>query len=144
MGGEAALARPVPVVRTIIENSRGRVLFLRRAQTAYGDGGWCLPGGKVDYGETVEQAAKKELREETALECTAAQFLFHQDSLPSEPGSMHCINFYFECEVAGNLEMNPESSAWAWIGPEELEQYEIVFGNDDAVRRFWDTKLREE
>ena len=48
-----------------------------------------MPGGKIDYGETVEQAARKELREETALECIAARFLFHQDSLPglSHPSS---------------------------------------------------------
>ena len=139
MGGDPTLARPVPVVRTIIQNARGEVLFLRRARTAFGDGGWCLPGGKVDYGETVEQAAIKELREETTLECREARFLFHQDSLPPVPGSMHCINFYFECEVTGDLEMNPESSDWAWIGPGTLEQYDVVFRNDEAVRRFWET-----
>ena len=99
-----------------------------------------MPGGKIDYGETVEQAARKELREETALECIAARFLFHQDSLPPEPGSMHCINFYFECEVAGELVMNPESSDWAWIGPEETEQYEVVFKNDEAIRKFWEMR----
>lgn len=140
MPGDPAPVRPVPVVRTIIQNARGEVLFLRRARTAYGDGGWCLPGGKVDYGETVEQAARKELREETTLECRVARFLFHQDSLPPEPGSMHCINFYFECEVAGDLEMNPESSDWAWIGPEDLDKYEVVFRNGEAVQRFWKMK----
>lgn len=133
--------RPVPVVRVIIQNLQGEVLFLRRARTAYGDRGWCLPGGKVDYGETVEEAARKELREETKLECLEARFLFHQDSLPPEPGSMHCINFYFECKVSGELEMNPESSDWAWIGPDDLEAFEIVFRNDEGVRRYWGMRL---
>ena len=137
MGRDATLGRPVPVVRLILTDEEGRVLFLRRAETAYGDGGWCLPGGKVDYGETVEQSALKELHEETALEASNPRFLFFQDSLPTEPGSMHCINFYFECEAEGDLEMNPESSDWAWIGADDLGSYEIVFRNEEGLRRYW-------
>jgi len=136
-GNDATLARPVPVVRLIITNEEGKTLFLRRANTAHGEGGWCLPGGKVDYGETVEHSARMELREETSLEARNASFLFYQDSLPPEPGSMHCINFYFACEALGELEINPESSQWAWIGPDEIESYDIVFGNDDGLRRYW-------
>ena len=138
MAKAPAPTRPVPVVRVIIQNPRGEVLFLRRARTAYGDRGWCLPGGKIDYGETVEEAARKELREETKLDCLEARFLFYQDSLPPEPGSMHCINFYLECKVSGELEMNPESSDWAWIGPADLDDLEIVFRNDEGVRRYWE------
>ena len=137
MTSDPKLSRPVPVVRLIISDQAGKVLLLRRARTAYGEGGWCLPGGKVDYGETVEQAVSKELQEETALECENARFLFFQDSLPPEPGSMHCINFYFECSVSGPLTLNPESSEWAWIGPEELEKYDIVFRNDEALAYYW-------
>lgn len=121
----------------IIPDEDGKVLILKRARTAYGEGGWCLPGGKVDYGELVEQAVFKELQEETALECESARFLFFQDSLPPKQGSMHCINLYFECSVSGDLTMNPESSEWAWIGPDELSQYDIVFRNDEALTRYW-------
>ena len=138
MDKDSTPVRPVPVVRLIITNDEGKVLFLRRAQTAFGDGGWCLPGGKVDYEETVEQSARKELREETALEAQDPKFLFYQDSLPPEPGSMHCINFYFECRALGEFELNPESSDWAWVGPNELDEYDIVFRNDEALRQFWE------
>jgi 8-oxo-dGTP diphosphatase len=135
--GKDPVARPVPVVRLIVRNADDAVLILRRAGTAHAEGGWCLPGGKVDYGETVEQAVRKELREETALEGNEARFLFYQDSLPPKPGAMHCVNLYFECSVSGHLKINPESSDWAWIGPDELDRYEIVFRNDEGLRRFW-------
>lgn len=137
MANERAVARPVPVVRLIVRDRGGKVLILRRAATAYGEGAWCLPGGKVDYGETVEQAVAKELREETTLTCESARFLFYQDSLPPEPGGMHCINLYFECRVRGELVLNPESSASAWIGPDDLGGYEIAFRNDEGLRRYW-------
>jgi len=50
------------VVRLVVVGTDGRVLVLRRSRTAYAEGAWCLPGGKVDYGETVAQAIAKELR----------------------------------------------------------------------------------
>jgi ADP-ribose pyrophosphatase YjhB (NUDIX family) len=138
MAGDLTLERPVPVVRIIIQNGRGEVLFLRREGTTYGDKGWCLPGGKIDYGETVEHAARRELREETQVECKSTRFLFFQDSLPPTPSSMHCINFYFECEVSDDRLMSHRSDDWAWIGPGDLHTYETVFQNDEGARRFWD------
>jgi 8-oxo-dGTP pyrophosphatase MutT (NUDIX family) len=125
------------VVRLIVPDGRGRVLLLRRTGTAHGEGGWCLPGGTIEYGETVEEAARRELREETALECRSPRFLFLQDSLPCEPGGMHCINLYLECGAGGSPELNAESSEWVWVGPEELGDIEIVFRNQEAVRRYW-------
>jgi len=138
MVADQALSRPVPVVRLIVQNAGGKVLILKRAQSAYADGAWCLPGGKVDYGETVEQAAAKELREETSLTCETLRFLFYQDNLPARPGAMHCINLYVECRVAGHVVTNPESTAASWIGPEDVDTYEIAFGNDEALRRYWE------
>jgi 8-oxo-dGTP pyrophosphatase MutT (NUDIX family) len=130
-------AQPVPVVRLIVPDPAGRVLLLRRKQTSHAPGKWCLPGGKVDYGQTVEEAAARELREETSLLCTEKRFLFYQDSLPRESGAMHCINLYFECAWSGEVRLNPESSEYAWVGPSELAGYEIVFRNDEGLERYW-------
>ncbi|HPR04451.1 MAG TPA: NUDIX domain-containing protein, partial [Deltaproteobacteria bacterium] len=54
---------PVPTVDAIIEHEGGIVLVLRRNPPP----GWALPGGFVDYGETVEQAVRREALEETGL-----------------------------------------------------------------------------
>src|SRR5690348_10830712 len=91
------IQRPVPVVRLIALDSSGRVLILKRTSNSTDGGRWCLPGGKIDYGDTTEQAAVRELQEETSLRATNLRFLFYQDSLPPGPGRMHCINLYFEC-----------------------------------------------
>lgn len=130
---------PVPIVRAIVLDPQGRALILRRRDTRYEDGAWCLPGGKVDYGDTVEQALARELKEETSLECTASRFLFYQDSLPGESGDMHCVNLYFTCEAHGDVSLNSESSEYTWIGPNELAEHRMVFGNDEGLCRYWDT-----
>ncbi len=134
---EKNLSRPIPVVRLIVTDSSGRALILRRAADSTGGGAWCLPGGKIDYGETVEQAAARELEEETGLRGRTLRFLFYQDSLPRAPGLMHCIIFYLECEVHGGLALNPESTDSAWIGPEDLSRFQIAFRNDEGLQRYW-------
>lgn len=118
-------------------NDDGQVLFLRRPDHSHGAGGWCLPGGKVDYGDTVQGTVAKELREETGLECTGMRFLFYQDSLPIESGGMHVINLYFECDVEGEIRLNEESTERAWISRDEMSSYSVVFGNDEALQRYW-------
>jgi 8-oxo-dGTP diphosphatase len=131
---------PIPVARLIVQNDENEVLILQRAGSAHADGSWCLPGGKIDYGDTVEKSAARELKEETSLDFDSLQFLFYQDSLPLKPGGMHCINMYFECAVSGKIVLNHESSQFAWIGPSDIGDYDIAFRNDEALIQYWEQK----
>ena len=128
---------PIPVVRLIVPDASGRVLILRRAANSTDGGMWCLPGGKIDYGDTVENAAIRELQEETSLRATSLRFLFYQDSLPPAPGRMHCINLYLKCAAEGEVILNEESVEAAWIGPQDLPRFPISFRNDEALVRYW-------
>lgn len=68
-------ATPTPIAIAVVEHA-GRVLIGRRqADTALG-GMWELPGGKVEPGESPEQAAARECREETGLEVSVGQPYF--------------------------------------------------------------------
>jgi 8-oxo-dGTP diphosphatase len=133
------LPYPVPAVRLIVEDSQGRVLLLQRAAGSTCGGRWCLPGGKVECGETVAEAVAGELKEETGLDSTEMRFLFYQDSLSTAPGGMHCLNLYFKCAWKGSLQLNHESSAFAWITPADLDRYDIVFRNAEGLRLYWAT-----
>lgn len=133
-------AFPIPVARLIVQNDKNEVLILRRSHSEHANGSWCLPGGKINYGETVEESAARELQEETSLNCHSLRFFFYQDSLPPRKDSMHCINLYFECTVSGNIVLNNESSHFAWIGPAIMKDYEIAFRNDEALIRYWKEK----
>jgi 8-oxo-dGTP pyrophosphatase MutT (NUDIX family) len=135
-----AQLHPLPAVRALIEDADGRILIIRRANTDFGQGDWCLPGGKVDYGQTVEEALRREIMEELSQELVTAGFFFYQDSLPLVPGGPHFINFYFHCQVAGEMQLNEESSEFAWIGSADISRYHIVFRNDEALRRHFNSQ----
>jgi 8-oxo-dGTP diphosphatase len=127
---------PVPVVRILVQEEAGRILILRRLSNT-AKGSWCLPGGKIDYMEKAEQAARRELYEETSLQCSGMEFLFYQDSPPYDKIGMHCINLYFKCNPEGVIKLNSESGQYAWIKAEDMDKYKIAFRNDDALRMYW-------
>ncbi len=81
---------PAPTVDTIIEVAGGIVLIERRFEPP----GWAIPGGFVEYGETLEAAAVREAREETGLEVTLTE-QFYAYSDPQRDPRRHTIATVF-------------------------------------------------
>ena len=87
---------PLPTVDIIIELQDGIVL-IKRKNPPYG---WALPGGFVDYGESLEEAAVREAREETSLEVSNLRLL----GCYSDPGRdtrMHTISTVYIADGCG-------------------------------------------
>jgi len=89
---------PIPTVDVIIEIDQGIVLIERRNEPR----GWALPGGFVDYGESLETAALREAKEETGLDLmNLRQFRAYSD--PDRDPRQHNISFVFIAEGSGEL-----------------------------------------
>jgi 8-oxo-dGTP diphosphatase len=88
---------PVPTVDIIIElPDRGIVLIKRKNPPP----GWALPGGFVDYGESVEAAAVREAHEETGLNVELIE-QFHVYSDPQRDPRQHTLSVVFIARAAG-------------------------------------------
>jgi 8-oxo-dGTP diphosphatase len=97
---------PVPTVDIIIEIApsgeiiTGRengVVLISRENPPYG---WAIPGGFVDYGETLEEAAVREAREETSLDVEIVR-QFHTYSDPRRDPRQHTISTVFIARASG-------------------------------------------
>lgn len=101
------------VVAGIIRKKEDNVTYYLATQRGYGDlkGKWEFPGGKVEPGETNQEALARELREELAIDVSVGDFLCTvEQDYPERHVSLHC---YF-CEIdAGHLTLlEHESSQW--------------------------------
>lgn len=109
-----------PVVVHVMLKRGGAVALLKRAGTGFMDGYYALPGGHQEQGESVSQAARRELMEELGVE---AVVLVPVCVLPYRSGRHQGINFVFACpEYNGSAKINePEYSAeLVWVAAGEL------------------------
>jgi 8-oxo-dGTP diphosphatase len=102
---------PVPTVDIIIELNGTIILIGRKFEPL----GWALPGGFIDYGESAEQAAIREAREETGMEITDLVLLGCYSD-PARDSRLHTISMVFVAKGSGapqagddaaNLELFP-------------------------------------
>ena len=100
----------------------GRILFQRRAD----NGKWGLIGGLVEMNETYEQAALREIREETGLEVKLDSFLgiFHNhDMVWSNGDAAHVISAMFTASIVdGDPRIDEESLELRFFGTDELPE----------------------
>lgn len=87
---------PIPTIDIIIEYKGGIVLIKRKNPPE----GWALPGGFVDYGESLESAAVREAKEETGLDVHLIR-QFHSYSDPGRDPRHHTITTVFIAKGAG-------------------------------------------
>lgn len=88
---------PIPTVDIIIELQGRGIVLIKRKNPPYG---WALPGGFVDYGESLEEAAVREAREETSLEVELLR-QFHTYSDPGRDPRFHTLSTVFIARSSG-------------------------------------------
>ena len=108
--------KTIRVVAAIIRD-RGRIFATQRGYGPYKDG-WEFPGGKIEPGETPEEALKREIREELDTEIEVGEPAGHIEyDYPEFHLSMDC---FFCTLLSGSLTLK-EHEAARWFSPEELD-----------------------
>jgi 8-oxo-dGTP diphosphatase len=120
------------VVAAVILNEDGAVYLQKRPEGKSYAGKWELPGGKVEEGETLEEALRREIQEELRITVTPHRYLastitkFHTSS--GEPYQLH----FYVCGQITHHEPEPTVAAeWAWVPRKHWKHYDLL--NEDLL-----------
>ncbi|NND49222.1 MAG: NUDIX hydrolase [Rhizobiales bacterium] len=130
VGVSAFIARP------------GAVLLVKRAKPPLQ---WSLPGGLVELGETLHQAARREVREETGLDIEVGKLATMLDIIrPDDAGRIerHFVLAVFSAIVkGGDLVAGDDAAEAEWVGLEALPGRELTPGTGELVARLAGEKV---
>jgi ADP-ribose pyrophosphatase YjhB (NUDIX family) len=125
---------PVPTVDIIIEHPRGIVLIHR----ANPPRSWAIPGGFVDYGESLEQAAIREAKEETGLDVQLVR-QFHSYSDPSRDSRRHTISTVFIARAEGEARAATDADDLGFFTRDNLPE-DLAFDHAQILEDYFTGK----
>lgn len=131
MKSNSNLRNPIPTVDIIIEYIKGIVLIKRKNPPE----GWALPGGFVDYGESLEVAAAREAKEETGLEVELVR-QFHTYSDPKRDPRHHTITTVFIAKAKGKAVAGDDAQEIGIFRKDNLPE-QIVFDHRDIINEYF-------
>ena len=123
---------PIPTVDIIIELESGGIILIRRKNPPPG---WALPGGFVDYGESLETAAVREALEETTLQVQLVE-LFHVYSDPNRDPRQHTLSTVFIATASGTPR-GEDDAAEARIFSEQDLPAQLAFDHSQILRDYF-------
>ncbi|MBK7837241.1 MAG: NUDIX hydrolase [Candidatus Obscuribacter sp.] len=91
---------PTTRISVIVVTEDARILLVkhRKGSRQY----WVLPGGRLEYGETFEECAVRELKEETGLDVAVKEIVFLSEAIAPDR-SRHIVNVYMTADVVGGV-----------------------------------------
>jgi len=126
---------PFVTVDAIIELAEG-VVIIKRSNPPFG---WALPGGFVDYGESLEDAVKREAKEETSLDLTEIK-QFHTYSDPRRDPRFHTIGTVFIAKAKGKPKAGDDAAGLKVVKRAELEKLDFAFDHKKIIRDYLNSK----
>ena len=121
----------VHVAVGVLTGADGRVLIARRAQDAHQGGLWEFPGGKVEAGESVQQALAREFAEELGVQVHATHPLLLQ---PFDYGDKAVLLDVHRITEWDGEPRGMEGQPLAWVAPEALEEYAFPAANRPILK----------
>ncbi len=110
----------VPCVGGVIQDAAGRLVLIKRRNEP-GAGLWSLPGGRIEAGETDEQALVREILEETGLSVTPGPLLGTVQR-PARDGAVADIRDYLAVVAGGSLQAGDDAADARWVTSDEMLQ----------------------
>lgn len=122
---------PFVTVDAIIELKEG-IILIERSNPPYG---WALPGGFVDYGESLETAVAREAKEETNMELVNLR-QFHTYSKPERDPRFHTIGVVFTAKGKGVPKFGDDAAGLRVVARKDLLKLDYAFDHKEIIRDY--------
>ena len=131
------LKSPFLTVDALIE-IEGGIVIIKRSNPPFG---WALPGGFVDYGESLEQAVAREAKEETNLDITDVR-QFHTYSDPERDPRFHTVGTVFIAQAKGEPRAGDDAAGLEIIKLGQVETREFAFDHKKIIMDYIKSKKK--
>lgn len=131
---------PEPTTGVFIFNHDGELLLL---QSHKWPGKYVVPGGHVELGERIEDAALREAKEETGLVVHNLRFICWQEFIydPAFWKRKHFIFFDYSCQTdTMDVRLNDEAEAYIWIDPRKALELPIDTFTRVSIQKYLDSR----
>ena len=127
------LSRPqIAVSAAIFRDSK--ILLVRRARSP-AKGFYSLPGGRVEFGETLHAALHREVDEETSLKIEIVDLAGWREVVPGPAGGGHYLIMSFAARwTAGEPVLNAELDDFRWLRPDTLGDLKVTGGLQEVIQ----------
>jgi len=112
-----------------------RILLVRRARSP-ARGYYSLPGGRVEFGETLHAALHREVDEETALKIEIVGLAGWREVVPGASGGGHYLIMSFAARwTSGEPVLNDELDDFRWLAPDAIGDLKVTSGLQEVIRQ---------
>lgn len=123
-------SRPIVACHALLQRDNETLLTQRGSEP--GRGLWSIPGGAVELGETLREALKREVREETNLEIEVGELLGYNDNIIKDAQGQvhfHYINVFFRAQAKqGKVRAASDAADARWVPVHKLKEYNLSPG----------------
>ena len=116
----------------------GKLLLVRRARSP-GKGFYSLPGGRVEFGESLHTALHREVDEETGLKIEIIGLAGWREVLPGTSGGGHYLIMSFAARWAAKEPVlnDDEHDDFKWLAPDDLGDLRVTGGLEEVIQAAW-------
>ncbi|SDT52935.1 NUDIX hydrolase [Bradyrhizobium canariense] len=113
-----------------------KILLVRRARSP-GKGFYSLPGGRVEFGESLHTALYREINEETGLKIEIVGLAGWREVLPGTGGGHYLVMSFAAHWIGKEPLLNDELDDFRWLAPDALGDLKVTGGLQEVIQAAW-------